>query len=97
MQSDIYNYKILGSGNIVTNALLKVLWHKDITMEDFGEVCHFIISYFHRLEIDYKIGLSGMKPQIWFVPNDLDTTVQLINNEALNKYEERSLKYILKT
>jgi 20S proteasome alpha/beta subunit len=35
LPSNIYNhYKILGSGNIIANALLKSLWAKDMTMED---------------------------------------------------------------
>ena len=39
-------------------------------MDDFGGLCYFIIKYFDKFEIDYTVGLGGMKPQIWFIPDD---------------------------
>jgi 20S proteasome alpha/beta subunit len=71
LSSDIYDsYKILGYGNIVANAFLKSMWSNNISMEDFGELCYFIIKYFDKFEIDYTVGLGGMKPQIWFIPDN---------------------------
>ena len=40
LPSDIYDYKILGTGNIVANAFLKSMWSKDIIMEDFAQTCY---------------------------------------------------------
>jgi 20S proteasome alpha/beta subunit len=91
LPSDIYDsYKILGSGNIVANAFLKSVWSKDITMEDFGELCYFIIKYFDKFEIDYTVGLGGMKPQIWFIPDDLTKQVTEADESTLNKYDKNS-------
>ena len=39
LPSDIYDsYKILGTGDIVTNAFLKSMWSKKMTMNDFTEL-----------------------------------------------------------
>ena len=38
-------------------------------MDDFGEVCYFVIKYIDKFEIAYKVGLGGIKPQIWFIPD----------------------------
>jgi hypothetical protein len=46
------------------------MWSNNISMEDFGELCYFIIKYFDNFEIDYTVGLGGMKPQIWFIPDN---------------------------
>lgn len=86
--SDILNrYKIIGSGEIVANALLKPLWHKDLPMEQFAEVAYFIIKYFDKFEIDYKVGLGGMKPQVWFIPDNLKQAVKEADSETLDNYE----------
>jgi 20S proteasome alpha/beta subunit len=91
LPSDIYDsYKILGTGNIVANAFLKSIWSKNISMDDFGELCYFIIKYFDKFEIDYTIGLGGIKPQIWFVPDDLSKQVAEADESTLGNYEKHS-------
>lgn len=57
-------------------------------MEDFGELCYFIIKYFDKFEIDYTVGLGGMKPQIWFIPDDLTKRVAEADEPTLNKYDK---------
>ena len=50
----------------------------------------FIIKYFDKFEIDYTIGLGGMTPQIWFVPDDLNKKVMEADELTLNRYEGNS-------
>jgi hypothetical protein len=61
-----------------------------MTMEDFAQLCYFIIKYFDIYEVDYTVGLGGMKPQIWFVPDDLNKPVVEAAESTLDKYESDS-------
>lgn len=89
LPSDIYDsYKILGTGNVVANAFLKSIWSKNMTMDDFAELCYFIIKYFDKYEIDYTVGLGGNRPQIWFVPNDLSKQALEAEESTLTRYEQ---------
>ena len=51
-------------------------------------MCYFIIKYFDIYEVDYMVGLGGMKPQIWFVPDD--KPVVEATESTLDKYESNS-------
>jgi 20S proteasome alpha/beta subunit len=80
-------YKIIGSGDVVANAFLKPVWRKDMTMNEFAEFAYFIIKYFDKSEIDYKVGLGGRKPQVWFVPDDLEQKVEEADSNIIENYE----------
>ena len=58
-----------------------------MTMNEFAEFAYFIIKYFDRFEIDYKVGLGGRKPQVWFVPDDLEQKVREADPNTIKNYE----------
>jgi 20S proteasome alpha/beta subunit len=83
-------YKIIGSSDVFANAILKPMWRKDMTMNEFAEFGYFIIKYFDRFEIDFKVGLGGRKPQVWFVPDDLEQKVREADPNTIKNYEAGS-------
>ena len=67
---DIHNYRIIGSGSLKASVWIHPFYHKDITMENFALLCYFVIKYLDKFHLDDGVGLNGLKPQVWFIPNN---------------------------
>jgi 20S proteasome alpha/beta subunit len=68
VQSDVYDYRGIGSSGMFSNVFLKPFFdkEKDMTMNQFAKVGYFMIKLLTEHEIDQSV---GGEPQIWFIPN----------------------------
>jgi hypothetical protein len=58
--SDQHEYIITGDGRTQAVALLKPLWSKDMSLNDFTRVSYFIIKYIDRFGLNNTVGLGGL-------------------------------------
>jgi hypothetical protein len=67
-QSDVYDYRGIGSSGMYSNVFLKPFFNKEknMTMNKFAKVGYFMIKLLTEHEIDQAV---GGEPQIWFIPN----------------------------
>ena len=40
-----------------------------MSMKDTAELGYFIIKYIENFELDFTVGVSNNKPEIWYIPN----------------------------
>ena len=69
IQNDIYDQKIIGSGNTYASFFLKPFLNSKFNMESFAELGFFVIKYIDRFGVDDKVGLLKELPLVWFIPH----------------------------
>jgi 20S proteasome alpha/beta subunit len=67
--SDQHEFIVTGDGRTQAIVLLKPLWNKKMSMNEFTQLAYFIIKYIDRFSLNNTVGLGGLKPQVYFVPD----------------------------
>ena len=103
--NDIYDQKIIGSGNIYASFFLKPFLKSNLRMETFTELGFFVMKYIDRFGIDDKVGLLKELPLVWFIPHsgniakiDDKNLLEKWNNrtdEMLNNFEKDGINKLL--
>ena len=103
---DIHTYRIIGSGTSKASSWIHPLYRKDISMEEFAKLGYFVIKYLDKFNLDDGVGLNGLKPQIWFIPNINDSfqledvpslrdKFELETNKMLDNFEKYGIEKLL--
>jgi 20S proteasome alpha/beta subunit len=88
-QSDVYDYRGIGSSGIYANVFLKPFFDKEknITMNKFAKIGYFMIKLLTEYEIDQTV---GGEPQIWFIPNTGPLYRDKDRPELISQFEKDS-------
>lgn len=86
----VKEYKPIGNGEPYGSLLLKILWRKDMTMQDVAELGYLIIKYIEKLHLNDMVGVGDGKPQVWFVPDEPKQNPFQAANELLEKFEQHA-------
>ncbi|MFZ0511137.1 MAG: hypothetical protein WAM14_05990 [Candidatus Nitrosopolaris sp.] len=87
-QSDVYDYKGIGSSGMYSNVFLKPFFDKkNITMNKFAKIGYFMIKLLTEYEIDQTV---GGEPQIWFIPNTGPLYRDKDRPELISQFEKDS-------
>jgi 20S proteasome alpha/beta subunit len=67
----VVDYKVIGHGEPYGSVILKKIWKRNISMEDFAKIGCFVIHYIQRMKLDNSVGIDfelNELPQVWFIP-----------------------------
>ena len=84
----IFEYMVIGTGERLAEMVLGPLWRKEMTMEQVAKIGYFIIKYIEQYDLDYKVGVGSLYPQIYFVANSGE--VSRAEADKLESYEKET-------
>lgn len=70
LQSDVEDYRVIGSGEPYTQVFLRSLLKpgQRVEIKEFASIGYFIIKWLDRFQIDKGTGLDDRGPTSWFIP-----------------------------
>lgn len=96
----VVEYKVVGHGEPYGSVILKNLWDKKITMEQFAKLSCFVITYIQKTRLDNSVGFDlelNEVPQVWYIPRVLFDPDEKYTQEQVDGFwEENPIKELSK-